>query len=34
VIGINTAVAGDAEGIGFAIPISRAAALIAEARSA
>ena len=34
VIGINTAVAGDAEGIGFAVPISRAAALIAEARSA
>jgi S1-C subfamily serine protease len=34
VIGVNTAVAGNAEGIGFAVPISRAATLIAEARSA
>ena len=34
VIGINTAVAGNAQGIGFAVPISHAADLIAEARSA
>jgi S1-C subfamily serine protease len=34
VIGINTAVAGNAEGIGFAVPIGRASDLIAEARSA
>ena len=31
VIGINTAVSSDAEGLGFAIPISDAASLIAEA---
>ena len=34
VIGINTAIAGNAQGIGFAVPISHAAGLIAEARSA
>ncbi len=34
VVGINTAVAGNAEGIGFAVPISHAADLIAQARSA
>ena len=34
VIGINTAVAGDAQGIGFAVPISHAADLIAEAQRA
>jgi serine protease Do len=31
VVGINTAVSADAEGLGFAIPISAAASLIAEA---
>ena len=31
VIGINTAVSAEAEGIGFAIPISAAASLIARA---
>jgi serine protease Do len=31
VIGVNTAVAGNAEGLGFAIPISAAASLIAQA---
>jgi len=31
VIGINTAVSTDAQGLGFAIPISEAAALIAQA---
>jgi S1-C subfamily serine protease len=34
VIGVNTAVAGNAQGIAFAVPISHAADLIAEARSA
>ncbi len=34
VVAVNTAVAGHAEGIGFAVPISQATALIAEARSA
>ena len=34
VIGINTAVSTDAEGLGFAIPISDAAALIAQASGA
>jgi S1-C subfamily serine protease len=33
VIGINTAVAGGAQGLGFAIPIDDAAALIAKATS-
>ena len=32
VVGINTAIAGNAEGLGFAIPINAAAALIAQAR--
>ena len=32
VIGINTAIAGNAEGLGFAIPINAAADLIARAR--
>ncbi len=31
VIGINTAVSTDAQGLGFAIPISEAASLIAQA---
>jgi S1-C subfamily serine protease len=31
VVGINTAVSADAEGLGFAIPISAAASLIAQA---
>ena len=31
VIGINTAVSADAEGLGFAIPIDAAASLIAQA---
>jgi S1-C subfamily serine protease len=31
VIGINTAVSTNAEGLGFAIPIAEAAALIAQA---
>jgi len=34
VVGINTAIAGNAEGLGFAIPIDEAASLIAQARSA
>ena len=34
VIGINTAVSTDAEGLGFAIPISDAASLIAQAAGA
>jgi serine protease Do len=34
VVGINTAIAGNAEGLGFAIPINAAAALIAQARGA
>jgi S1-C subfamily serine protease len=34
VIGINTAVSTDAEGLGFAIPISDAASLIAQASGA
>ena len=33
VIGINTAVSTNAEGLGFAIPISAAASLIAQATS-
>jgi S1-C subfamily serine protease len=31
VVGINTAVSAEAEGLGFAIPISAAASLIAQA---
>lgn len=34
VIGINTAVAGEAQNIGFSVPINRAEALIKQARSA
>ena len=34
VIGINTAVSANAEGLGFAIPISAAASLIAQATGA
>ena len=34
VIGVNTAVSTDAEGLGFAIPISDAASLIAQATGA
>jgi len=34
VIGLNTAVSTDAEGLGFAIPISDAASLIAQASGA
>jgi S1-C subfamily serine protease len=33
VIGVNTAVASSAEGLGFAIPISAASDLIAQARN-
>ena len=34
VIGVNTAAASSAEGLGFAIPIEEAAGLIAQAREA
>jgi serine protease Do len=34
VVGVNTATASSAEGLGFAIPIQEAASLIAQARSA
>ena len=33
-IGVNTAVSANAEGLGFAIPISAAASLIAQATGA
>jgi S1-C subfamily serine protease len=34
VIGVNTAAASSAEGLGFAVPIDEATAVIAEARDA
>ena len=34
VVGVNTATAASAEGLGFAIPIKDAASLIAQARAA
>jgi serine protease Do len=34
VVGVNTATASSAEGLGFAIPIQEAASLIAQARAA
>ena len=34
VVGVNTATASSAEGLGFAIPIKEAASLIAEAKAA